>query len=367
MKLTHVVLHRLELPLVSPFRTSYGVEVARHPTLVQVVGPDGEGWGECVAEAAPLYTSEFADGAYEVMKRFLMPRLSATVRAEEVSELFSPIRGNFMAKAAIEAAILDADCRADGVSMATYFGATATSVPAGVAVGMQPTTGQLLEAISRYVAEGYGRVKLKIEPGLDVEVVRAVRNAFPDLLLQVDANAAYRLADADHLAQLDQFDLLLIEQPLPEDDLSGHAELAKRIRTPVCLDESITSLGTAVQAVRLGACSVVNVKPGRVGGLLEAKKIHDFCVTSGVALWCGGMLETGVGRASNVALAALPGFSIPGDLSASSRYFHRDVTEAFVLNDGRLDVPTGPGLGVVPNDDALREFTVGTELIRLET
>lgn len=366
MKLTHVVLHRLELPLVSPFRTSYGVEVARHPTLVQVVGPDGEGWGECVAEAAPLYTSEFADGAYEVIKRFLLPRLSGAVRAEEVAGLFSPVRGNFMAKAAIEAALLDADCRADNVSMAEYFGATSISVAAGVAVGMQPSMGELLDVISRYVAEGYGRVKLKIEPGADVDVVRAVRNAFPDLLLQVDANAAYRVADAGHLAQLDEFDLLLIEQPLPEDDLIGHAELAKQIRTPLCLDESITSLGTAVQAVRLGSCSVVNVKPGRVGGLLEAKKIHDFCVAEDVALWCGGMLETGIGRASNVALAALPGFSIPGDLSASARYFHRDVTDAFVLNGGRLDVPTGPGLGVVPNADALREFTVGSETISLQ-
>jgi O-succinylbenzoate synthase len=222
----------------------------------------------------------------------------------------------------------------------------------------------LLDSIEGYLDEGYRRIKLKIEPGWDIEPVRAVRERFgDDLLLQVDANTAYALSDATHLAQLDAFDLLLIEQPLEEDDLLGHAKLARLIRTPVCLDESITSARGAEAAIELGACSIVNIKAGRVGGYLEARRIHDVCAAHGVPVWCGGMLETGIGRAANVALAALPNFTLPGDTSASSRYFATDITEPFVLDDGRLRVPTGPGIGVEPLADVLESFTVSTELI----
>jgi O-succinylbenzoate synthase len=225
---------------------------------------------------------------------------------------------------------------------------------------------ELLDAVGGYLAEGYLRIKLKIEPGWDVQPVRAVREAFGyEVPLQVDANTAYTLADARHLARLDEFDLLLIEQPLPEDDLLGHAELARLIRTPVCLDESITSARVAATALRLGACSVINVKPARVGGYLEARRIHDLAEANGVSVWCGGMLESGIGRAANVALAALPNFVLPGDTSASRRYFAQDITAPFELQDGHLSVPTGPGIGVQVLDDVLREVTVSTTSIPL--
>jgi O-succinylbenzoate synthase len=225
---------------------------------------------------------------------------------------------------------------------------------------------ELLDAVGGYLDEGYLRIKLKIEPGWDVEPVRAVRERFgDDLLLQVDANTAYTVADARHLARLDPFDLLLIEQPLDEEDVRGHAELAKTVRTPICLDESITSARAAAPAIALGACSIVNVKPGRVGGYLEARRIHDVCAAHGVPVWCGGMLETGLGRAANVALAALPGFTLPGDTSASDRYDRTDITEPFRLDRGHLAVPTGPGLGVEPIPDLLDEVTVRTEWLPL--
>ncbi len=368
MQLTHVVLHRVELPLASPFRTSYGMQTRRKALLVQVIGPDTMGWGECVAEAEPLYSPEYVDGAQDVIRRFLLPRLRpGCVVASELASLFAPVKGHQMAKGGIEAAVLDAECRMAGESLSSRLGAVHDRVPAGVAVGMQCSTPALLDTVAGYVAQGYRRVKLKIEPGSDVATVEAVRHAFPDLALQVDANGAYTVADAAHLSLLDACDLQLIEQPLPEHDLRGHAALARLIRTPICLDESITSPRSAAEAIRLGACSVINIKPGRVGGYLEAVKIHDLCVTAGVPVWCGGMLETGVGRAANLALAALPGFTLPGDLSASARYFHHDITEPFVLEDGYLRVPTGPGIGLEPHPDRLGEFTVSTETIVLDS
>lgn len=367
MRFTHAELVRFALPLVRPFRTSYGVESARHGFLVRVLGPDGEGWGECVAEVEPLYSPEYSDGAYEVTKRFLLPRLDPrNTQGSTVGERFAPVRGHRMAKAAVEAAVLDAECRMDGVPLAERLGSMPRLVPAGVAVGLQPSVAELLDVVAGYVAQGYRRVKLKIEPGNDVALVRAVRERFgPDLALQVDANQAYSLADAPALAKLDRYGLQLIEQPLPEDDLFGHARLAEIIETPVCLDESITSLRQAAEAITLGACSVVNLKPARVGGLMEAVRIHDLCLARGVDLWCGGMLETGIGRAANLALAALPGFSLPGDLSASDRYFAQDLTEPFVLENGCLRVPSGPGIGVAPLDSVLAQFVVSRETMSL--
>jgi O-succinylbenzoate synthase len=239
-------------------------------------------------------------------------------------------------------------------------------VPAGVSVGIQPSIGALLDAVGRYLAEGYVRVKLKIQPGWDVEPVRAVREHFgDDVLLQVDANTSYRLSDAGQLAGLDPFDLLLLEQPLAEEDLRGHAELARRVRTPLCLDESITSARAAADALALGACSIVNIKAGRVGGYLEARRVHDVCAASGVPVWCGGMVETGLGRAANVALAALPGFVLPGDTSASRRFYEQDLTEPFELVDGHLDVPTTPGLGREPLAAVLDDRTTARRVVAL--
>jgi len=267
-----------------------------------------------------------------------------------------------MAKGAVELAVLDAELRAAGMPLSAYLGAVVDRVPSGVSVGIQDSVGALLDAVEGYLAQGYLRIKLKIEPGWALEPVRAVRERFGDgVLLQVDANTAYRLGDARHLARLDPFDLLLIEQPLDEDDVLGHADLAALIRTPICLDESIESARDAAAAIRLGACRIVNVNPGRVGGYLEARRIHDVCAANGVPVWCGGMLETGLGRAANVALAALPGFTLPGDTSASGRYYATDITEPFVLDKGHLEVPTGPGLGVTPVPERLAEVTTASE------
>jgi o-succinylbenzoate synthase len=368
LKLTGVELRRVAMPLKSPFRTSFGTETDRDILLVRVVTDEAEGWGECVAMAAPLYSSEYADAAADVMRRFLVPRLAAgpLLGAHSVAPLLEPVKGHRMAKAALETAVLDAELRASGRSFARELGAVVDRVPCGVSVGIMESVPQLLDAVAGYLDEGYVRIKLKIEPGWDVEPVRAVRERFgDDVLLQVDANTAYTLADAGQLARLDPFDLLLIEQPLEEEDVLGHADLQQLIKTPVCLDESIVSAQSAAAAIRLGACRIVNIKPGRVGGYLEARRIHDVCVAAGVPVWCGGMLETGLGRAANVALAALPGFTLPGDTSGSGRYYAEDLTEPFVLADGHLDVPTGPGLGVVPLEDRLAEVTVSTEWLPL--
>jgi O-succinylbenzoate synthase len=268
-----------------------------------------------------------------------------------------------MAKAALEMAVLDAELRARNESFASALGAVRDHVPCGVSVGIMDSIAELLDVVDGYLDAGYVRIKLKIEPGWDIEPVRAVRERFGDVPLQVDANAAYSVRDAPQLAKLDAFDLILIEQPLPEDDVLGHADLAKLVRTPLCLDESITSVRAAVAAIRLGACRIVNIKAGRVGGYLEARDIHDVCVAHDVAVWCGGMVETGLGRAANVALAALPGFVLPGDTSGSDRFYTQDITTPFVLADGHISVPYGPGLGVSPIPERLDEVTVSTEWI----
>ncbi|HEY7207757.1 MAG TPA: o-succinylbenzoate synthase [Gaiellaceae bacterium] len=366
MRLEAVELRRISLPLVAPFRTSLGTEHHRDVLLVRVVGPDGEGWGECTAFGEPFYSYEYVDGAQDVIRRHLLPRLLARdeVAAGEVAPALRGVRGHPMAKAALEMAVLDAELRASGNSFGEFLGAVRAEVDCGVSVGIHEGVAGLLGTVERHLDEGYRRIKLKIEPGSDVEPVRAVRERFDDILLQVDANAAYTIADARRLAELDEFDLLLIEQPLPEEDLRGHAELAAVVRTPICLDESITSARVAEDAIAMGACSVVNVKAGRVGGYLEARRVHDACAARDVPVWCGGMLETGLGRAANVALAALPGFTLPGDTSASGRYYEEDITEPFVLRDGRLPVPRGPGLGVSPLPEVLERFTTAVETHR---
>jgi O-succinylbenzoate synthase len=367
MRLTGVELRRVALPLVAPFRTSFGVEHDRDVLLVRAVTADTEGWGECVAAAEPRYSSEYADGAADVLRRFLLPAAAAVddLRPDTLGQAVAFVKGHRMAKAALELAVLDAWLRTRDQPLAGYLGATRERVPAGVSVGIMDSVPELLDAVAGYLEQGYLRIKLKIEPGWDLDPVRAVRERFGDeLLLQVDANAAYSVADADHLAGLDRFGLLLVEQPLAEDDLVGHAELAGRLATPVCLDESITSAKAAVDAVALGACRIVNVKAGRVGGYLEARRLHDACRDRGVPLWCGGMLETGIGRAANVALAALPGFTLPGDTSASDRYYRQDLTAPFVLEAGHLAVPTGPGLGVEPRPDVLEELTTSVEWVK---
>ncbi len=374
MKLLGVDLLRIAMPLVAPFRTSFGTQTARDILLLRAVTDESEGWGECVALTDPLYSSEYLESQADVLRRFFLPALGSAegqsalgrAGAAAVATVLHPYKGHRMAKAAIEMALLDAELRASGRSFARELGAVHDRVPSGVSVGIFDAIPDLLDAVGGYLAEGYVRIKLKIEPGWDVEPVRAVREQFGDeVLLQVDANTAYTVRDARHLARLDAFGLLLIEQPLAEEDILGHAELARQMTTPICLDESIVSAQTAAAAITLGACQVVNIKPGRVGGYLEAVRIHDLAAAHGVAVWCGGMLETGVGRAANAALAALPGFTLPGDISASDRFYRTDITEPFVIHDGHLTVPTGPGLGVTPIPEILEQVTTSVERITL--
>jgi len=364
MKIEGIELRRVAMPLVSPFRTSFGTQTDRDILLIKAVTPDAEGWGECVTLPDPVYSSEYTEGAVDVLKRFFLPALAGVADATGVAGALARFKGHRMAKAALEMAVLDAELRAAGRSFARELGAVRDTVPCGVSVGIMDSVPQLLDAVGGYLAEGYVRIKLKIEPGWDVDVVRAVRERFgDDILLQVDANTAYTLRDARHLAKLDDFDLLLIEQPLEEEDVLGHAELARIVKTPICLDESITSAQSAAAAIRLGATSIINIKPGRVGGYLEARRIHDVAAAAGVPVWCGGMVESGIGRAANIALAALPGFTLPGDVSASGRFYATDITPPFVMADGHLAVPRGPGLGVAPDLDILRELTTSVEWV----
>ena len=368
LKLEAVELRRIRMPLVAPFETSFGVQTERDILLLKATTTEGEGWGECVATEEPTYSSEYVDAAQHVLVHHLLPRLFRVARlaAADVAEVLRPVHGHHMAKAAIEMAVLDAQLRSSGESFAHYFGAVRSEVDCGVSVGIHRTIPELLQTVGDYLDQGYRRIKLKIKPGWDIEPVRAVRERFGDVLLQVDANTAYSVSHAKHLSELDIFDLLLIEQPLPEEQVLAHAELAKVVRTPICLDESITSAQGAADAIQLGACQIINIKPGRVGGYLEARRIHDLCAAHGVPVWMGGMLETGLGRAGNVAMAAMPNFTLPGDTSASDRYYHRDITEPFVLKEGRLEVPTGPGLGVSIDLEFLAEVTSSTETVQPE-
>ena len=367
MNIKEFELRSIRLPLVRPFRTSFGTQTSRELLVIKVTTADGSvGWAEDVAMSEPLYSPEYVAGNLDLMKRFLIPALfkRSEVSAEDVAEILSPYLGAPMAKAALETAILDAQLRAEKRSLASYLGATKSKVECGVSVGIAPDIDKLLEEVASYIDAGYHRIKLKIEPGWDIEPVRVVRETWPSIPLQVDANQAYNREDGDHLAKLDPFNLLLIEQPLDEHDILGHASLSKKVKTPICLDESIVSLRAAEDALALEATTVINIKPGRVGGYIESVRIHDLCVERKIPVWCGGMLETGIGRAANLALAALPGFTLPGDTSASSRYFKEDVTDPFVMDDGYLDVPQGFGIGVEPHMDFLEEITSSVEIIK---
>lgn len=365
MRLLGLRLHHVEIPLVAPFTTSFMTQTHKRCFLVEASvetagGDVVTGWGENVALDRPFYSPEHVDGAAEVIERWIAPMLLAVedLTAETVAHHLRRIVGHRMAKASVEMAILDAQLRAEGRSFASYLGAVHATVPSGVSVGIQDSVAATLGAIGGYVEQGYARIKLKIRPGADVEHVAAVRREFgDDLPFQVDANAAYTLVDAAHLRRLDEHGLLLIEQPLGEADIRQHAELARLMTTPMCLDESIDSAESAVDAIVLGAAAVVNVKPGRVGGYLEARRIHDIASAHGIAVWCGGMLETGIGRAANAALAALPGFTLPGDISGSDRFYAEDViTEPLRMHDGVVDVPTGPGFGVEIDAERLQRF-----------
>jgi O-succinylbenzoate synthase len=350
MIINQIDLHHIELPYVHPFETSFGREFTRHSILVAAHGDGLTGWGECVAGAGPWYSYETIETAWHLLRDYLIPAVLGQNLAapQEVVTRFRRVRGHAMARASLENAVWDLLAQAKGVSLVQMLGGVRDHVPVGVSVGIEPTLDELLAQVEGFVSEGYGRVKLKIKPGWDIAVVRAVRERWPDLPLQVDANSAYTLADASHLAELDAFDLLLIEQPLNHDDMVDHAVLQRQLKTPICLDESIHSPEHARWALDIDACRVINIKVGRVGGFTAARQIHDLCAERGIPVWCGGMLETNIGRAGNLALAALPNFTLPGDISASARYYAQDLAEPnFELNtDSTITVPNAPGLGV---------------------
>jgi len=347
-----VELVHVRMPLVVPFRTAHGTTAVRDALLVHALTDGADGWGECVAPASAGYSDETLDAAHAALREVLVPRVLAGSSIDDVT-------GARFARAALGAALLDAWCKQHDVSLAQYLGATRPRVVAGVAIGIASDTVTMAE---RYVAAGYRRLKLKVAPHVPVSVVAAVRAAVgPDIALQADANGSFTLADMAYLEALDDCALQCVEQPLPPDDLAAHAELARRIATPICLDESISSAADAQTALEARACRVVNVKPGRLGGIDEAVRVHDLCVAAGASVLCGGMLETGIGRAVNVALASLPGFTVAGDLSASDRYFAEDLTDPFVLDDGYLRVPDRPGIGVEVRTDVVARYTVSAE------
>lgn len=368
IRIRSVELIEVALPLVRPFRTSFGEETDKRAVLVRVEADEAVGWGECVASPEPRYSEEWNDGAWESLTRFLIPSVFRGGPVEDPADVAARtgwVRGHRMAKSALEAAVLDAWLRAKQLGLSAYLGGVRDRIECGVSVGIAASSEAMLEEIREYLDAGYQRVKLKIEPGRDVQVVRAIRDALPDVPLSVDANAAYTLRDAPLFEALDELGLVMIEQPLDHDDLLDHAELQRRLDTPICLDESIRHADDAAAAIQLGACRVINIKPGRVGGLLEARRVHDVARDRGVPVWIGGMLETGIGRAGNLALASLPGVTMPGDTSASRRYFPQDLTPPFELEaGGTMRVPSGPGIGVEPLPDRLADCAVRREVVK---
>ncbi len=366
--LDSVELREVRIPLQAPFETSFGRETLKEALLV-IAKKDGlTAYGECVAGTGPWYNEETIVSAKDIIKRFLTPTLlSETIETPSAFIDFAArIRGNNMAVAAVEMALWDLMGKMKRKSIAKLLGGQKTEVQVGVSIGIQSSVGKLTETVSEYLKDGYRRIKVKIKPGYDIEPVRAIREAFPDIMLQVDANSAYSIDDSEALRKLDEFDLLLIEQPLAHDDIVDHSKLQKLLSTAICLDESIRSSEDARKALEIGACRIINIKPGRMRGLHLSKQLHDLCLQRRIPVWCGGMLETGIGRAFNVALASMPGFTLPGDTSASKRYFRQDIIsrEFELTKDGTLEVPTGPGIGVEINENILDSYTTGREEIK---
>lgn len=360
-------MRTVRLQLNEPFETSFGRIDSRLIFLIRVEGGGLSGWGEVVAAEEPRYSYETVGTALHVIRDYLAPAMLSRPVANllDLAARFATFRGHNMAKAGLELAYMDLLARGRGQSLSELIGGTRDQIPVGVSLGIQPSLDRLLDRVDRYLAQGYQRIKLKIKPGWDVEITQEVRRRYPNILLSVDANCAYTIADESHLRALDGFGLLMIEQPLDHDDLIDHAKLQSKLTTSICLDESITGFTRAEQALDLGSCRIINIKIGRVGGYSQALAIHDLCYARSVPVWCGGMLESGIGRAHNIALASLPGFSFPGDISASSRYFARDVIvpDVTVAADGTVQVPRGPGLGFEVDQDYISSRTETIERI----
>lgn len=358
-----LTISRLRLPLIAPFVTSFGTQRHKDVLIVSVAALGETGWGECTAPADPGYSEEYLDSAAHVIEHFLVPRMDGATGAPGLAAAFADIRGHRMAKAAVEMAVLDLDLKLKAMSYAQYFGATRSRIEAGVSVGIQPSERDLIAVVSGYLERGYRRIKLKVAPGRDIEPVRAIRREFgADLALQIDANCAYDRSHLRLLKTFDDFGLELIEQPFGAADLETHAALASTMMTPICLDESIHSAQEGAAAIRRGACSIINIKPGRVGGYLEARRLANVGHAMGAQVWCGGMVDTGIARAANVAFAATPELTLPGDTSESARFFAADITPAHTMVDGYMAVPDGPGIGVDVLVDEMRRYEVSHQI-----
>ena len=368
MRIDAIILRELQMPLVRPFETSFGVTRNRRILLVEIQSEGLSGWGECTAGERPFFSAESTDTAWAVITQELGPMLNSEhpEHGGQCPRIFYQVRGNPMARAALENAIWDLEAQREGISLAKLIGGVQESIACGVSIGIQSSIGELMSVIERELGAGYQRVKLKVKPGWDIEVLERVRSRWPEITLSVDANSAYKLRDADHLTQFDRYDLLMIEQPLWHDDFYYHSMLQKRLETPICLDESIRNRRDALAAIEMESCSIINIKLGRVGGFSEAIAVHNAAQERGVPVWCGGMLESGIGRSHNIALSTLENFTLPGDVSASARYWAEDIIEpeVTVSTQGEIAVPDIPGRGYEVRTELVEKLTVRKETIR---
>ncbi|HEX3436858.1 MAG TPA: o-succinylbenzoate synthase [Pseudacidobacterium sp.] len=368
MKIEAIILREIRMPLVQPFQTSFGITTDRRIMLVEIRAEGLTGWGECVAGEHPYFSDETIDTAWLVATQELAPALASAdpEHGGKCPGIFRQVRGHRMAKAALENAVWDLEAQMRGISLAELLGGTREVIACGVSIGIQPTIEKQLAEVEKELAAGYQRIKLKCKPGWDVDMFEAVRTRWPDILLSCDANSAYRMNDMNHLVNFDDFDLLMIEQPLWSDDFYFHSMLQKRINTPICLDESIRNRRDALAAIEMESCSIINIKNGRVGGFSEAIAVHNAAEERGIPVWCGGMLETGIGRSHNIALSSLENFSLPGDVSASKRYWKEDIIEPAVevSSKGEIQVPTSPGRGYEVRTDLIDRLTVRKEEVR---
>jgi O-succinylbenzoate synthase len=365
MRLRKITLREIHMPLIAPFQTSFGETSLRRILLLELDADGTTGWGECTAGEDPYYSYETAETAWHIIRDFLWPIVKYTEfdSAAEVWDLLARVRGHNMAKAALESAIWDAEAKQKCLPLAKLLGGTRDEISCGVSIGIQSDIPTLLAKVEKELAAGYQRIKIKIKPGNDVASARALREKFPRIRVMVDANSAYRLEDAPLLKQLDAFYLIMIEQPLGHDDIYSHAALQRQLDTPICLDECIHDIEHARAAIEIGACKIINMKLGRVGGHTPARRIHDLCEKKSIPVWCGGMLESGIGRAHNIAMSTLPNFTLPGDVSASARYWHEDIItpEVTVTAQGTIKVPTTPGIAFQPQPDRIAALATRTK------
>ncbi|WP_026583468.1 o-succinylbenzoate synthase [Bacillus sp. J33] len=362
MEIKSVILRHVKMELLNPFTTSVGTEVDKDFILVEIKSKSGlSGWAESVSIMEPIYNEETVKTNWHIMSDHLIPSLFAADihHPDDVSEAFRTIRGNFNAKAALEGAVWDLYARENGIPLSKALGGVKDRIEVGVSVGIQNSEMAMLKQIEGYIKEGYKRIKVKIKPGWDVQILKAIRTQFPDIQLMADANCAYTLNDIEHLKKLEEFNLTMIEQPLEHDDIIDHAKLQSQLQTPICLDESIHTFEDARKAIELGSCKIINLKIGRVGGLTESRKIHDLCEANNIPMWCGGMLEAGIGRAHNIAVTTLSNFTLPGDTAPSSHYWKQDIIDPEVtMEDGYIIVPEKPGIGFEPNRSKIEDVTL---------